>query len=84
MHLEMKKDLKKLREESEMAKSKRISVTPNVKKCLEHLKAAVKALPEGELKENAKGAISYLSRTFKGERQPGGGATCPGGTRLIG
>lgn len=66
-----------------MAKSKRISVTPNVKKCLEYLKAAVKALPEGELKENAKGAINYLSRTFKGERQLGGGATCPGASRMI-
>lgn len=66
-----------------MAKSKRISVTPNVKKCLEHLKAAVKALPEGELKENAEGAIVYLSRTFQGKPQPGKGATCPGGTRLI-
>jgi hypothetical protein len=67
-----------------MAKSKRISVTPNVKKCLEHLKAAVKALPEGELKKNAEGAIGYLSRTFQGKPQPGGGATCPAGGRFIG
>jgi len=66
-----------------MAKSKRISVTPNVKRCLEYLQAAVKALPEGELKDNAKGAISYLSRTFKGEPQPSGGATCPGASRII-
>lgn len=66
-----------------MARSIRISVTPNVKKCLEHLKAAVKALPEGELKENAKGAVNYLSRTFKGEPQPGGGSSCPGGTRMV-
>ncbi|MDH4220231.1 MAG: hypothetical protein OEY18_05585 [Candidatus Aminicenantes bacterium] len=66
-----------------MARSKRISVTPNVKKCLEQLKNAVKALPEGELKENAKGAISYLSRTFQGKPQPGAGITCPGGGRFI-
>lgn len=79
----MKKDSRKLLKESDMAKSIRISVTPNVKKCLEHLKAAVKALPEGDLKENAKGAISYLSRTFKGEPQPGRGFSCPGGSRMI-
>lgn len=67
-----------------MARSKRISVTPSVKKCLEHLKEAVKALPEGELKENAKGAISYLSRTFQGKPQPRAGAICPGSKRFIG
>ncbi len=67
-----------------MAKSKRISVTPNVKKCLEYLKAAVKTLPEGELKKNAEGAIGYLSRTFQGKPQPGKGISCPGGTRLVG
>jgi hypothetical protein len=66
-----------------MAKSKTIRVTPNVKKCLTHLKAAVNAMPEGEKKENAKGAISYLSRTFQGKPQPGRGITCPGATRLI-
>jgi len=66
-----------------MAKSKRISVTPNVKKCLVYLKAAVKALPEGELKKNADDAISYLSRTFQGKPQPGRGTSCPGGTRMV-
>jgi hypothetical protein len=66
-----------------MAKSKTIRVTPNVKKCLTHLKAAVDAMPEGELKENAKGAISYLSRTFQGKPQPGRGISCPGATRFI-
>ena len=66
-----------------MAESKRISVTPNVKKCLEYLKAAVKALPEGELKKNAEGAVSYLSRTFQGKPQPDAGRGCPGGGRVI-
>jgi len=66
-----------------MAKSKTIRVTPNVKKCLTHLKAAVNAMPEGELKDNAKGAIAYLSRTFQGKPQPGRGARCPGMTRIV-
>ncbi len=66
-----------------MAKSKIIRVTPNVKKCLTQLRAAVKEIPEGELKENAKGAISYLSRTFEGKPQPGRGIVCPRVTKLI-
>ena len=66
-----------------MAKSKTIRVTPNVKKCLTSLKAAVNAMPEGELKDNAKGAISYLSSTFQGTAQPGRGQICPGGRRFI-
>jgi hypothetical protein len=60
-----------------MAKSKTIRVTPNVKKSLEELKAAVKSMPEGNLKERAEGAIDYLSNTFKGKAQPGGGRICP-------
>ena len=66
-----------------MAKSKTIRVTPNVKKCLTHLKAAVDAMAEGELKENAKDAIGYLSRTFQGKPQPGRGIICPGGSKFI-
>jgi len=66
-----------------MAKSKTIRVTPNVKKCLTHLKAAVKALPDGDLKDNANGAINYLSRTFEGKPQPGRGIVCPGATRIV-
>ncbi len=65
-----------------MAKSKTIRVTPNVKKCLEELKTAVKSMPAGAMKERAEGAISYLSATFKGKRQPGQGRGCPVG-RLI-
>jgi hypothetical protein len=66
-----------------MAESKRITVTPNVKKCLDQLKAAVKALPEGDLKKNSEGAIRYLSRTFQGKPQPGKGVVCPGGGAFI-
>ena len=60
-----------------MAKSKTIRVTPNVQKSLEHLKAAVKSMPAGDLKKRAEGSISYLSNTFKGEPQPGRGHACP-------
>ncbi len=66
-----------------MAESKRIAVTPNVKKCLEVLRGAVKKLPEGNLKKDAEGAISYLNRTFQGKPQPGKGSICPGGGRFI-
>ena len=66
-----------------MAKSKTIRVTPNVQKCLKELSAAVKSMPAGEKKERAEGAISYLSSTFKGQRQPRGGSVCPGGRPII-
>lgn len=60
-----------------MAKSKTIRVTPNVQRSLDELKAAVKALPPGDAKTKGERAISYLSKTFKGERQPGRGLYCP-------
>jgi len=66
-----------------MAKSKTIRVTPNVQKCLEELKAAVKTLRAGDQKKRAEGAISYLSATFKGKPQPGKGRTCPAGSLII-
>lgn len=67
-----------------MAKSKSIRVTPNVQKCLEELKAAVKSLPSGDLKKRAEGALNYLSRTFKGEPQPLKGRMCPPERLFIG
>jgi hypothetical protein len=66
-----------------MARSKTIRVTPNVKKCLEELKGAVKALPKGDLKKRAEGALNYLSSTFKGQAQPGQGRHCPVRTSVI-
>lgn len=66
-----------------MAKSKTIRVTPNLQKCLEELKAAVKSIPEGDLKKRAQGAVNYLSQTFKGEPQPAKGRMCPGGRIII-
>ncbi len=66
-----------------MAKSKTIRVSPNVKKCLEELKAVVKSMPAGTKKERAEGVISYLSQTFKGKPQPAKGRACPGGSPLI-
>ena len=66
-----------------MAKSKTIRVTPNVQKSLGELKAAVKSMPAGNLKERAEGAISYLSNTFKGKPQAGRGQICPTRTLII-
>jgi hypothetical protein len=67
-----------------MAKSKTIRVTPNLMKCLEELRAAIKALPQGEKKRRAAGALDYLARTFKGKKQPLRGASCPLNTLIIG
>lgn len=66
-----------------MAKSKTIRVTPNVLKCLEELKTAVKSMPVSDLKKRAEGAIQYLDKTFKGKPQPKKGRLCPGGTLII-
>jgi hypothetical protein len=53
-----------------------------VKKCLEVLREAVKALPEGDLKTQAESAVKYLEETATGEPQPKDGIFCPG-TRVI-
>lgn len=60
-----------------MARSKTIRITPNVKASLEILKEAVKALPVGNLKKRANGAIEYMSETFEGKPQPKKGLFCP-------
>ncbi|MGB2764782.1 MAG: hypothetical protein WBC20_10260 [Candidatus Aminicenantaceae bacterium] len=57
--------------------SNTIEVTPNVERCLEILREAVKSLPEGELKAQAEAAVEYLDRTAKGEPQPMEGRGCP-------
>lgn len=66
-----------------MPKSKTIRVTPNVQKCLEELREAVRSLPAGNLKERGKASLDYLSRTFKGEPQPLKGRDCPGDRLII-
>jgi hypothetical protein len=66
-----------------MARSKMIRVTPNVQKCLEELKAAVKSMRSGTWKKRAEGAILYLDKTFKGKPQPKKGMWCPGGSPII-
>jgi protein subunit release factor A len=66
-----------------MGKSKSIRVTANVKKSLEILKNAQKEMREGDLKEEAKAAIKYLERTFKGVKQPLRGVVCPKDTPII-
>lgn len=66
-----------------MAESRTIRVTPNVRKALEELQAAVKELPAGELKKRGKSALDYLSKTFAGEPQPLQGRQCPKNTSII-
>jgi len=59
-----------------MAKSRIARVTPNMLKCIEELRAALKNLPAGESRTTAKGALDYLERTFAGEPQPNRGLAC--------
>jgi hypothetical protein len=59
-----------------MAKSRIVRVTPNLLRCLQELRAAIKKLPPGDARTRAKGALEYLSRAFAGEPQPGRGLAC--------
>ncbi|MCK4835965.1 MAG: hypothetical protein KAT17_04975 [Candidatus Aminicenantes bacterium] len=59
-----------------MAKSKTITVTPNVNYCLKVLKKAADALPPGDQKKEAKDALNYLVDTSKGVAQLRRGADC--------
>ena len=63
--------------------SEKIDVTPNVKKCLEVLREAVKLLPEGDLKTQAEGALEYLESAARGEPQPNDGKFCPADKMII-
>jgi hypothetical protein len=63
--------------------SEKIDVTPNVKRCLEVLREAVKLLPEGDLKTQAEGALEYLVDAARGEPQPNDGKSCPVGKVII-
>jgi hypothetical protein len=66
-----------------MGESKTIRVTPNMKKCLAVLTKAVAGLPAGSLKDQAKGALAYMSKSFQGRPQPLGGRRCPANTSII-
>jgi hypothetical protein len=66
-----------------MGESKTIRVTPNMKKCLEVLTKAVAGLPAGNLRNQAKDALAYMSKTFKGRPQPLGGRRCPVNSSII-
>ena len=66
-----------------MARSRTIRVIPNLQKCLEELQAALKSMTAGDMKKRAEGALDYLSRTFKGERQPMKGRNCPPHRQII-
>lgn len=61
----------------------RIHVTPNLKECLNIFRTAAAALPEGDLKNQAAAAVEYVAAAFRGEPQPEGGRSCPGGKFLI-
>lgn len=63
--------------------SEKIDVTPNVMRCLEVLREAVKALPEGDLKTQVEGAVKYLEEAARGEPQPNEGVFCPGSKVII-
>lgn len=63
--------------------SEKIDVTPNVLRCLEVLREAVNALPEGDLKTRAQGAVEYLEEAARGEPQPNDGIFCPGSKVII-
>jgi hypothetical protein len=66
-----------------MAMNGKIDVTPNVMKCLEVLREAVNALPEGDLKTHAEGALEYLESTAQGEPQHDEGRGCPPNKTII-
>ncbi len=63
--------------------TEKIDITPNVLKCLELLREAVNALPEGDVKTQAAGALEYLESTARGEPQPNEGLSCPPNRPLI-
>lgn len=65
-----------------MAKSRRISVTPNLEYALKILKKAVKSLEDEDLKKEANDAVKYLDKTFKGEEQAMRGHGCRPPIRL--
>jgi len=57
--------------------SEKIDVTPNINRCLEVLREAIKTLPEGDLKTHAEGALEYLESAARGEPQANEGLSCP-------
>lgn len=63
--------------------SEKIDVTPNVEKCLKVFREAINALPEGDLKTQAEGALEYLESAARGEPQPNEGIFCPANKVII-
>jgi hypothetical protein len=66
-----------------MARSKTDRVTPNVQKCLDELRSAVKTMPPGEAKKRAKAALNLLDTAFSGKPQPRRLQECPKGTAIL-
>jgi hypothetical protein len=63
--------------------TEKIDVNPTVLKCLELLREAVNALPEGEVKTKAEGALAYLESAARGEPQLDERLACPSDIPLI-
>jgi len=59
-----------------MPKSKTITVSKNVRYCLDILKKAVTALPPGDQKKEAQNAIKYMMETAEGKAQIRRGGDC--------
>ena len=56
--------------------NRRITVTQNIQYCIDALQRAVKGLPEGDLKTEAKKAVKYLKDTAGGKPQSYRGEHC--------
>ncbi len=65
-----------------MPKSKTITVTKNVRYCLDILKKTANALPPGDQKKEAQNAIKYMMETAEGKAQIRRGGDCNWGKIL--
>ena len=61
-----------------------VSVTPNMRRCVEILMEAVLALDDGPVKDQAEAALNYINLTFDGEPQPMDGEYCPRQKLVVG
>ena len=64
-----------------MTENKTITVTEDAWKCMTALEEVIITMEEGDQKEKAKLALSYLSALFKGETLPS--IYCPAGSFII-
>jgi len=64
-----------------MTKAKEVVITEDAWKCMRALEESVSSLPDGDQKEKAGAALSYLSALFRGETLPA--IHCPVGKLII-